>query len=174
MAKLPIWRIIALLAMSIFTVSALAANPITQPLEVVIETELGDIVIEVYENAAPKTSEYFLGLIDRGDYNGGNFYRAGSASSQTVSSTDRPQLIQGGLLYKAISAVEQHGIKSTGVPLLEEIETTKQTGLKHQYGMVSFARDLIGSGSVIPEIFICHFNTTSRSIYYHFSIINPT
>jgi peptidyl-prolyl cis-trans isomerase A (cyclophilin A) len=149
-----IWRRIALATVLLLMVPTLAAKPVTPPLEVLLETELGNIVIEVNESQAPKTSEYFLGLIDRGDYDGGSFYRAGSASSGTHVDAS-PQLLQGGLLYKAMTVVEQHGIKSTGVPLLEEIETTKQTGLKHLYGTVSFARDLLDSGSVIPEIFIC-------------------
>ena len=41
------------------------ANP-----QVVLETGLGRIVIEVYEDRAPKNAAYFLEFVGNGDYDG--------------------------------------------------------------------------------------------------------
>lgn len=40
-----------------------------------IETEVGDIVVEVYADKAPKTAANFLRYVDGGFYDGGSFYR---------------------------------------------------------------------------------------------------
>ena len=143
---------LALLTVLILPVCAETDSATAQSVEVVLETDLGNIVIEVYENRAPKTSAYFLGFVDRGDYNGGSFYRSGSTLASTVIGQ---QLIQGGLLYEAMTGEVPKSMRDTGLAMLEEIETTAKTGLKHQYATVSFARDLLESGFVIPDIFIC-------------------
>lgn len=39
--------------------------------------------------------------------------------------------------------------------MLPDIESTSQTGLKHLSGTLSLARDLLGTGHVLPEFFIC-------------------
>jgi len=139
-------------------ITACAENGSTdaQPIEVVVETALGNIVMEVYVDRAPKTSDYFLNLVDLNEYDGASFYRSGSPlNSALTSAAGGPRLIQGGLLYDFISGTEEKSLTDSGLRMLEEIETTEVTGLKHQYGTVSFARDLWESGYVIPEIFIC-------------------
>ena len=47
--------------------------------QVVLETNMGNIVIEVYQDRAPRNAAYFLEFVDNGDYNGGSFYRAGGS-----------------------------------------------------------------------------------------------
>lgn len=55
--------------------------PITQTTEVpimkkaIIETEKGNIVIELFDKEAPKTVENFVKLINKGFYDGLNFHR---------------------------------------------------------------------------------------------------
>ena len=66
------------------------ANP-----QVVLETGLGRIVIEVYEDRAPKNAAYFLEFVGNGDYDGGSFYRAGGSVSASAKSSP---IIQGGFL----------------------------------------------------------------------------
>lgn len=143
---------LALLAVLVLPVCADTDSVNAQSVDVVLETDIGDIVIEVYVSRAPKTSAYFLGFVDRGDYNGGSFYRSGSTLASTVTGQE---LIQGGLLYEATTGEVPKSMKNTGLAMLEEIETTQETGLKHQFATVSFARDLFESGFVIPDIFIC-------------------
>ena len=64
-------------------------------------------------------------------------------------------MIQGGLLGGALTGTASNSSGGTSVALLEEIETTAQTGLAHQYATVSLARDLLGTGFALPEFFIC-------------------
>ena len=119
-------------------------------MQVLIETSAGEIVIEVLEEKAPRTAAYFLGFVDRGDYNGATFYR-----STRLSVPSGPRLIQGGLLADALRGTASQPLGGTRAALLEEIETTAQTGLAHQYATVSLARDLLGTGFALPEFFIC-------------------
>ena len=119
-------------------------------MQVVLETSAGAIVVDVLEEKAPKTAAYFLGFVDRGDYDGATFYR-----STRLSVPSGPRLIQGGVLGDALTGTASKSSSGTRVALLEEIETTVQTGLAHQYATVSFARDLLGTGFALPDFFIC-------------------
>lgn len=103
------------------------------PETVVLETQMGDIIIEVYEDKAPLSSADFLYHIDNGLYNGEGFYRV--VRPDTDPRDMNMQLIQGGLLSL--------------VPVTQAIdhETTQMTGLSHTDGMVSIARDAPGTGS---------------------------
>ncbi|MFT5560319.1 MAG: peptidyl-prolyl cis-trans isomerase A (cyclophilin A) [Litorivivens sp.] len=117
-----------------------------------LDTDVGAIVIEVNTAAAPKTSAYFLGLVDQNLFSDASFYRSGASFA---SDTSQSQLVQGGVLHHIMSGIERTAISEIGVPLLKEIETTDATGLQHQLATVSFARDLFATGYVIPELFIC-------------------
>jgi len=123
------------------------ANP-----QVVLETGLGRIVIEVYEDRAPRNAAYFLEFVENGDYDGGSFYRAGGSVSASAKSS---RIIQGGFLWNAASgefSLEHGGAR---VKTLPTFDTTDDSGIKHVYGTVSLARDLFASGDGIPEFFIC-------------------
>ena len=120
--------------------------------QVVLETSLGRIVIEVYERRAPRNAAYFLELIENGDYGGGSFYRAGAS----VAADAHPsRIIQGGFLFDA--ATGEFSLKQNDSPVktLPEFDTTDDSGITHGNGTVSLARDILASGDGIPEIFIC-------------------
>ena len=123
------------------------ANP-----QVVLETALGRIVIEVHEDKSPRNAAYFLEFVGNGDYDGGSFYRAGAS----VAADAHPsRIIQGGFLFNAATGefcLEQNG---SPVKMLADFETTENSGITHVYGTVSLARDLFASGEGIPEFFIC-------------------
>lgn len=122
-------------------------------MQILLETRLGAITIEVFDTKAPRTAAYFLGLIDRGGYDGTSFYR-----STNLGVADGPRLIQGGPLggILADSIAKPANVELGGSAFsLEEIETTSRTGLQHRAGTVSLARDLIDTGFALPEIFIC-------------------
>lgn len=121
----------------------------TRPL-VVFETTLGDIVVEFDRLAAPLTTDYFLEYVERGQYDGATLYRSAS-----LDDNNNPQIVQGGLLLDALNLSENIDPLSFGVSYLTVVETTTQTGLKHTRGIVSFARDLLDTGYVIPEIVFC-------------------
>lgn len=117
---------------------------------VVLETDLGNIVLAVDTDHAPTTSAYFLRIIDQGLYNGATFYRSASLDGE-----EGPQIIQGGILQDALTQTGPVSANDFQMPTLPSVERTSQTGLSHQAGTVSFARDLLDTGVVIPEIFIC-------------------
>ncbi len=124
------------------------------PTTVVFETELGDIVLEIDSARAPKTAAYFLSFVERGDYNGSSFYRAAS-----LDDSDQRQIIQGGILHHALNRSGALGINDFDVPSLKDFDTTKDSGLRHQFATVSMARDLLKTGDVIPEFVICFRDT---------------
>ncbi|MDH3914094.1 MAG: peptidylprolyl isomerase [Rhodospirillales bacterium] len=123
------------------------ANP-----QVVFDTGLGRIVIEVYDDRAPKNAAYFLEFVENGSYGGGSFYRAGGSVSASAKSS---RIIQGGFLWNA--ATGEFSLEGDGarVKTLPAFDTTDDSGIKHVYGTVSLARDLFASGDGIPEFFIC-------------------
>ena len=100
---------------------------------VIFETTLGNIEIEVYPDKAPISSKDFLNYVDRKYYNAQGFYRV-------VHDGNDPRemgmsLIQGGRL----------NVESLGPPIAHE--TTKMTGLRNDAGSVAIARETPGSGS---------------------------
>jgi peptidyl-prolyl cis-trans isomerase A (cyclophilin A) len=123
------------------------ANP-----QVVFDTGLGRIVIEVYEDRAPKNAAYFLEFVENGSYGGGSFYRAGGSVSASAKSS---RIIQGGFLWNAATgefSLERDGAR---VKTLPDFDSTDDSHIKHVFGTVSLARDILASGDGIPEFFIC-------------------
>ncbi len=116
-----------------------AAAPTVQ---VVLETELGNITIEVDVVHAPVTAANFLKYVRGGFYDGGRFHRA--VRPGTESRTDFPiEVIQAGI-NPAKAALAFSAIR---------LERTNVTGLKHVEGAISMARD--GPDSARSDFFIC-------------------
>ena len=113
---------------------------------------MGKIVIEVYEDRAPRNAAYFLEFIGNGDYDGGSFYRTGGSVSTSAKSS---RIIQGGFLFNA--ATGEFSLERNGSPvkMLPEFDTTDDSGITHGNGTVSLARDILASGDGIPEFFVC-------------------
>lgn len=125
-----------------------ACNPAAP--EVVLQTTLGEIVIRVHEDRAPRTSAWVLDLVERGLFDGTRFYRAGILQGQA-----EPSLIEGGMLDRFVLDTGAVPIGESGLPRLADFETTEQSGLNHRTGTVSLARDLFESGDAIPDLVIC-------------------
>jgi peptidyl-prolyl cis-trans isomerase A (cyclophilin A) len=109
---------------------------------VVLETERGEIEVEVDVRRAPITAANFLWYVDHGFYDGGVFHR-------TVKLDNQPD-------KKIKIEVIQAGINPTrakedgpAIPL----ERTSKTGLKHVNGTISMARD--GPDTATSDFFIC-------------------
>ena len=100
---------------------------------VVLQTDLGEIEIQIFEKRAPLSSKDFLYYVDNQLYDGEGFYR--SVRPDTDPRQLGMQIIQGGLL----------GLESVTAPI--DHETTQMTGLSHIDGAVSIARDEPGTGS---------------------------
>ncbi|MEO8719706.1 MAG: peptidylprolyl isomerase [Ginsengibacter sp.] len=110
-----------------------------------IKTYYGDIIVELYPDKAPKTVAAFLSYIDSGYYKNTSFYRVLKKEDQAMN-VSKTQLIQGGLWQSKFK--QQQTIP--GIPL----ETTKETGILHEEGVISLARsEAENSGNT--EFFIC-------------------
>lgn len=126
--------ILALLA----SFSATANNP-----QVMIKTNLGEIVVELYPQKAPKTVENFLRYVQGGFYNGTIFHRV-----------INDFMIQGGGLTEAF---EQ---KLAFPPIPNEADN----GLKNEPGSLAMARDT-DPNSATAQFFINLDNNKHLDFY---------
>jgi len=122
-----------------------------------LETPLGAIGLELRADRAPRVCAWFLALVESGAFTGRRFYRSGSLP-QADGALPPPQLIEGGMLDRF--ALGEAGPivgspEAMGLPVLKDWETTGASGLRHQRGTLSMARDLTGSGDAIPDLVIC-------------------
>ncbi|WP_417318204.1 peptidylprolyl isomerase [Emcibacter sp.] len=129
-----------LLCLALLVSLSLPVRAEEKTIDVVIETELGNIDVRLYPERAPQTVANFLRNMDAGLYNGGQFYRAVRMDNQRPARTTIT-LIQGGrnLAKKPLTAIPH--------------ETTKMTGISHQNGVISMAR--LAPGTADTEFFIC-------------------
>ena len=109
---------------------------------ILMETELGEITLEVYPDKAPVTAGNFLTYVDENRFEGAVFYRVVRADNQPADSI-RIAVIQGGL-YE-----DNHPAMLPPIPH----ETTAQTGILHKDGVISMAR--WHPGTATSEFFIC-------------------
>ena len=107
---------------------------------VVMETVHGDFTIAVDEHRAPNSAASFLQYVDEGLYQGGGFYRV--VNPQNDHGAPVISVVQGGVL--------DGEERLMSVPL----ETTKETGIRHEDGVISLARGAPDSGSG-AAFFIC-------------------
>ncbi len=112
-------------------VSAVAiARPAAQsPVRVLVQTELGEIVLEVDMKAAPRTAANFLRYLDAGHFDGGIFHRTVKMDNQPDSPV-KIEVIQAG--------VNPDRAKDGFPPIA--LERTSVTGLRHTDGAISMAR----------------------------------
>ncbi len=107
-----------------------------------IETDLGNIVVELFDQQAPRTVANFLLYVDRGLYEGGSFYRTVRADNQP-DDTVQITVIQGG--------INRTRRADALAPI--RLEPTGTTGIGHLDGTISMARN--GPDSARGEFFIC-------------------
>lgn len=117
---------------------------------VVVEVASGAIVLEVFDQLAPRAAGYFLGLVDSGVHDGTTIYR-----STSLGVPGGPRLIQAGPLGAVLAPSGGGRPLSQRPQLLESFETTGDTGLRHRSGTLSLARDLLDTGFALPEFFLC-------------------
>ena len=122
---------------------------------VIIESEYGDIEVELYADKAPQTVAAFLANIDEGHFKNASFYRV--IKNDNVPEEYNTGLIQGGIYQTQPDNIA----KQKKVPH----ESPRQTGLSHSSGIISMARTTPGSAT--SEFFICigdqrQFDSSSR------------
>src|SRR3984893_17604800 len=109
---------------------------------VVIETEKGDIEVELDAAKAPNTVANFLKYVDGGFYDGGRFHRTVTLKNQPDDKV-KIEVIQAGINPKKE--------KEEFAPI--KLERTDKTGLAHKDGTISMARD--GPDTATSDFFIC-------------------
>lgn len=111
-------------------------------IRVIIQTEKGDIEVELNAAKAPNTTANFLKYVEAKMYDGGQFHRTVKPDNQPDNQV-KIEVIQAGI-NPAKAKEEFPAIK---------LERTSKTGLKHQDGTISMARD--GPDSATSDFFIC-------------------
>src|SRR5688500_58695 len=112
------------------------------PVRVRVQTELGDIVVEVDEAKAPATAANFLRYVDAGHYDGGMWHRTVKMNNQPESPV-KIEVIQAG--------VNPDRAKDGFPPIA--LERTSKTGILHKDGVISMARG--APDSATSGWFIC-------------------
>ena len=120
--------VVALVLSAVVTTTALVSTQ-AKAVRVRVQTELGDIVIEVDPIRAPLTTANFLKYVDGGHYDGGLFHRTVKMDNQPES-TVKIEVIQAGVNPDRA----KEGFAA--IPL----ERTSVTGILHKDGVVSMAR----------------------------------
>ncbi len=110
--------------------------------EIIMKTEAGDIIIELYPEKAPLTVANFLRYIDEDRLGDATFYRTVTPDNQQNSKV-KIEVVQGGLFE------DEHPDMLAPI----KHETTEQTGILHKDGVISMARNAPGTGT--SEFFIC-------------------
>ena len=109
---------------------------------VVVQTELGDIEIEVDTARAPGTAANFLKYVDAHHYDGGTWHRTVKMDNQPDNQI-KIEVIQAG-----VNPDKAEG----GFPPIP-LERTNKTGILHKDGAVSMARG--AADSATSGFFIC-------------------
>jgi peptidyl-prolyl cis-trans isomerase A (cyclophilin A) len=111
-------------------------------IDVIIQTEKGDIEVRLEAAKAPITVANFLKYVDAKAYDGGRFHR-------TVTPTNQPD-------NKVKIEVIQAGVppekEKSDFPAIK-LERTRDTKLSHKDGTISMARD--GPDTATSDFFIC-------------------
>jgi peptidyl-prolyl cis-trans isomerase A (cyclophilin A) len=113
-----------------------------QPVRVLVQTEMGNIELEVDAARAPSTATNFLKYVDGGFYDGGQFHRTVTLDNQPADAV-RIEVIQASINR------ERAKEEFPRIPL----ERTNQTGLAHKDGTVSMARG--SADTATSSFFIC-------------------
>ena len=129
----------ALLFPMLFLTSLVSAR--AQSTKVTLETDAGNIIIEVYTKQAPVTAANFLRYVDEGLFSRATFYRVLRPDNQPKDSV-KINVLQGGLAP----------VFNAALPPIKH-ESTQQTGLLHQDGTLSMVRQKPGTAR--SEFFVC-------------------
>jgi peptidyl-prolyl cis-trans isomerase A (cyclophilin A) len=130
-----------ILACALLSIGACSSEPAGLA-TVVIQTDLGEVVVEVDTSSAPVTGLNFLRYVEGGFYEGGSFYRVVRMDNQPNDSL-RIEVIQAG--------INPDRREDTFDPIA--LEGTQATGLRHLDGTLSMARG--GPDTARSSFFIC-------------------
>ena len=109
---------------------------------ILIETDLGEIEVELEAAKAPVTTTNFLRYVDAGHFDGGRFHRSVRLDNQNRSD----------VVIEVVQAGVNPEFNRQGFGTIE-LERTRDTGLKHVDGVISMARS--GPDTATSSFFIC-------------------
>ncbi|MBN9122110.1 MAG: peptidylprolyl isomerase [Planctomycetes bacterium] len=136
------WRTwLAVTGAVLVAVVSSAEQPKEKAVRVRIETDKGDIEVEL-DSKAPNTVANFLKYVDGKFYDGGRFHRTVTPDNQPDNKV-KIEVVQAG--------INPDKTKDELPPI--KLERTKDTGLKHKDGTISMARD--GPDTATGDFFIC-------------------
>jgi peptidyl-prolyl cis-trans isomerase A (cyclophilin A) len=127
-----------------FPLAFAQGNSKLRVVRVLVQTELGDITVEIDGAHAPITAENFLNYVDAGHYDGGRFHR-----TVTLDPDNQPS---NQIKIEVVQAGVNPDKSKDGFPAIK-LERTSATGLKHKDGAISMARS--GPDTATSDFFIC-------------------
>jgi peptidyl-prolyl cis-trans isomerase A (cyclophilin A) len=130
--------------MTLLLLLALAFSQTSSPVRVVMETEAGEIEMEIDATRAPITAGNFLKYVDAGLYDGGRFHR-----TVTLKPDNQPDNTT---KIEVIQAAANAARRQEFLPPIP-LERTSATGIRHLDGALSMARS--GPDSARDGFFIC-------------------
>jgi peptidyl-prolyl cis-trans isomerase A (cyclophilin A) len=122
--------------------SLLVADVKPTPILVLIQTEKGDIAVELNATQMSVTVANFLRYVDGKYYDGGRFHRTVTPDNQPDNKV-KIEVIQAG--------IDPDKTKKEFAPI--KLERTRDTKLSHKDGTISMARD--GPDTATSDFFIC-------------------
>lgn len=131
-------NLICILFLLCFTLSLVTAQ--APPNRCLIETAIGVIEMELYQEQAPLTVINFVQYVKNGAYENSSFFRVCTPENESEREV-KIEVIQGG------NVPESHLMP----PII--LETTEKTGILHKDAVVSMAR--LGPDSAQSSFFIC-------------------
>ena len=131
-------------AIAVALVSVATTTPAQQTgiVRVTMQTELGNIELEIDSARAPRTTANFLRYVDAGRYEGGRFHRTVTMDNQPTNDV-KIEVVQ----WSAAPRGDREAFPAI------ELERTSVTGLKHVDGTISMAR--AGPNTATSDVFIC-------------------
>ena len=152
------WTVLALAALAFLPVAcgpdageepaeAPPAETVEATVNIVIETAIGEIEVELYPERAPLSVAQFLRYVDGGHYEGAAFYRA-----THTAGGDAHDVVQGGLrsLPMLVRDARREAAEEPPFPPIPH-ETTHDTGIRNERGTLAYARSEPGTAN--SEIF---------------------
>ncbi len=135
----------------------LAEHPEDRTVQVLFETDFGEVEMAIYPERAPVSAQNFLRYVEAGHYDGASFYR-----STRKAGTSSITVLQGGLLAETMAGDgSDYAEPVRPLPPIPH-ETTTETGIPNERGTLAYAR--LDPGTAGSEIF---FNLEDNPVLDH-------
>ncbi|HMR24240.1 MAG TPA: peptidylprolyl isomerase [Oligoflexia bacterium] len=121
-----------------------------------IETSMGNIEVSL-SHKSKQTSEAFIKLVESGAFNldGNSFYRVVTPQNDTYIASDQLREKGIGVIQGGIEFVDSQLKSKISAPqIINDFETTKESGLLHKPGAFALGRSFQDSSASLSEFFI--------------------